>query len=236
MGELHLEIIVDRLIREFKALANVGTPQVAYKESITCSAEGEGRFETRSTGKEQYGHVVVRVEPAERGTGVRFENKVREELIPSQYLEAVEKGVRDSLDSGPLIGYPMTDLVVQLIGGSYDEESSTGMAFGVAGTLACRKAVGEAAAVLLEPVMAVEVYLGDVINDLNKKNAHIDSVESERNFQVVQAGVPLSKMFGYSTTLRSATQGRASFTMQFKAFSEVPARQAEEIIHKIRGV
>ncbi|MGR0480114.1 MAG: elongation factor G [Candidatus Electronema sp. V4] len=241
MGELHLEIIVDRLVREFKVAANVGTPQVAYKEAITRSAEGEGRFQTQGVGKEQYGHVVLRFEPTERGSGVSFENKVNEELIPALYLKAVEKGIRDSLDSGPLIGYPLTDLKVQLVGGSYDEEHSTEMAFGVAAALACRKAAAEAGAVLLEPVMAVEVitpdeYLGEVINDLNRKGAQIEAVEAARNVQAVKAKVPLAQMFGYSTALRSATQGRASFTMQFEAFAEVSSRQAEAIIHKIRGV
>ncbi|XOF32268.1 MAG: elongation factor G [Candidatus Electrothrix sp. YB6] len=241
MGELHLEIIVDRLIKEFKVSANVGTPQVAYKETITCSASGEGRFETQGTAKEQYGHVVVQVEPGERGSGLQFVSRVDESQIPKEFLEAVEKGICDTCDSGPLIGYPVTDLAVQLVGGSYDEESSTEMAFGVAAALACREAAAKAEAVLLEPLMAVEVitpdeYLGEVINDLNKKGAQIDGVEAERNMQVVKAGVPLAKMFGYSTSLRSATQGRATFTMQFKAFAEVPARQAEAIIHKIRGV
>ncbi|WP_417909810.1 elongation factor G [Candidatus Electronema sp. PJ] len=241
MGELHLEIIVDRLVREFKVSANVGTPQVAYKETVTRTAQGEGRFQTQTIGKEQYGHVVVQFEPTERGSGVKFENRVNEELIPALYLKAIEKGIRDSLDSGPLVGYPMTDLCVQLVGGSYDEEHSTEMAFGVAAALACRKAGVEAGAVLLEPVMAVEVVvpeecLGEVINDLNRKNAHIEAVQAERNLQVVKARVPLARMFGYSTTLRSATQGRASFTMQFEAFAEVPERQAEAIIHKIRGV
>jgi elongation factor G len=241
MGELHLEIIVDRLVREFKVAGNVGTPQVAYKEAVTRSAEGEGRFQTQGVGKEQYGHVVLRFEPTERGSGVSFENKVNEELIPALYLKAIEKGIRDSLDSGPLIGYPLTDLKVQLVGGSYDEEHSTEMAFGVAAALACRKAAAEAGAVLLEPVMAVEVitpdeYLGEVINDLNRKHAQIEAVEAARNLQVVKANVPLAQMFGYSTALRSATQGRASFTMQFEAFAEVSSRQAEAIIHKIRGV
>uniref|UniRef100_UPI0040562568 elongation factor G n=1 Tax=Candidatus Electronema sp. TaxID=2698783 RepID=UPI0040562568 len=242
MGELHLEIIVDRLVREFKVAANVGTPQVAYKEAVTRSAEGEGRFfQTQGVGKEQYGHVVLRFEPTERGSGVNFENKINEELIPALYLKAIEKGIRDSLDSGPLIGYPLTDLKVQLVGGSYDEEHSTEMAFGVAAALACRKVAAEAGAVLLEPVMAVEVitpdeYLGEVINDLNRKHAQIEAVEAARNLQVVKANVPLAQMFGYSTALRSATQGRASFTMQFEAFAEVSSRQAEVIIHKIRGV
>jgi elongation factor G len=241
MGELHLEIIVDRLIKEFKVSANVGTPQVAYKETVTRPASGEGRFETQSGAKEQYGHVVLQLKPVERGTGIQFVVRVDKKQIPSEFLAAIEKGVRDSLDSGPLIGYPLIDVEAELVDGSYDEESSTEMAFGVAAALACRKAVTEAGPVLLEPVMAVEVvtpdeYLGDVLNDLNKKGAQIDGVAAERNVQVVKAGVPLSKMFGYSTSLRSATQGRATFTMQFKAFLEVPAKQAEAIIHKIRGV
>jgi elongation factor G len=241
MGELHLEIIVDRLTREFKVSANVGTPQVAYKETITRSARGEGRFETQGSGKEQYGHVLVELEPGERASGLTFVNQVDASRVPKEYLQAVEKGIRDSFDSGPLIGYPMIDMEVRLVGGSYDEENSTEMAFGVAAAFACREAVKGAGAVLLEPVMAVDIvspdeYLGDVINDLNKKGARIEGVEADRNMQVVKAGVPLSQMFGYSTSLRSATQGRATFTMRFKAFSEVPAKQAEAIIHKIRGV
>ncbi len=176
MGELHLEIIVDRLIREFKVSANVGSPQVAYKETITQSATGEGRFETQGSGKEQYGHVVISIEPGERESGLLFVNQVDEERIPKEFLDAVERGIRNSFDSGPLIGYPMTDMEVRLIGGSYDEENSTEMAFGVAAALACREAVSQAGAVLLEPIMAVDVvtpdeHLGDVINDLNKKSA-----------------------------------------------------------------
>jgi elongation factor G len=241
MGELHLEIIVDRLIKEFKVSANVGTPQVAYKETITSLASGEGRFETQGGAKEQYGHVVLELKPAERGTGLQFVSQVDNKQIPSEFLAAIEKGVRDSFDSGPLIGYPLIDVEVELVDGSYDEENSTEMAFGVATALACREAVTKAGPILLEPIMAVEIvtpdeYLGDVINDLNKKGAQVDGVAAERNVQVVKAGVPLSKMFGYSTSLRSATQGRATFTMQFKAFLEVPAKQAEAIIHKIRGV
>lgn len=241
MGELHLEIVVDRLIKEFKVSANVGTPQVAYKETITCEASGEGRFETQGGAKEQYGHVVLQLKPAARESGLQFISRVDEKQIPPEFLSAIEKGVRDTFDSGPLIGYPLVDLEVALVDGSYDEENSTEMAFGVAAALACREAVAQAEAILLEPIMAVDVvtpdeYLGDVINDLNKKGAQVDGVEAERNVQIVKAGVPLSKMFGYSTSLRSATQGRATFSMQFKAFSEVPAKQAEAIIHKIRGV
>jgi len=241
MGELHLEIIVDRLIREFKVSANVGTPQVAYKETLTEAAKGEGRFETRGGGKDQYGHVIVELAPLKRGSGINFESRVDDEQIPPEFLQAIEKGVRDSLDSGPLIGYPMVDVTATLVGGSYDEDNSTDMAFGVAATMACRKAAGDGKPVLLEPVMAIEVvtpedYMGEVINDLNRKRAQVEGVETERNSQVVKASVPLSEMFGYSTSLRSATQGRATFTMQFKEFAEVPAKQAEAIIYKIRGV
>ncbi|MBW1751201.1 MAG: elongation factor G, partial [Deltaproteobacteria bacterium] len=241
MGELHLEIIVDRLIREFKVSANVGTPQVAYKETLTEAAKGEGRFETRGGGKDQYGHVIVELAPLKRGSGINFESRVDDEQIPPEFLQAIEKGVRDSLDSGPLIGYPMVDVTATLVGGSYDEDNSTEMAFGVAATMACRKAAGDGKPVLLEPVMAIEVvtpedYMGEVINDLNRKRAQVEGVETERNSQVVKASVPLSEMFGYSTSLRSATQGRATFTMQFKEFAEVPAKKAEAIIYKIRGV
>ena len=241
MGELHLEIIVDRLLREFKVNANVGQPQVSYRETITVASRGEGRFETQGTGREQYGHVIVELEPAARGDGVSFESLVDEKDIPGAYIEAIEKGVRDSLDSGPLIGYPVLDVRVKLVGGSYDEERSTEMAFGVAATIACRNAAAAGEPVLLEPDMELEVvtpeeYLGEVINDLNRKGAQVNGVDTEREVQVVHALAPLARMFGYSTDLRSATQGRATFTMQFSEFAEVPPRRAEEIIRKIRGV
>ncbi len=241
MGELHLEIIVDRLIREFKVSANVGRPQVAYKETLTESAKEEGHFETQGGGKDQYGHVELELVPGERGSGVQFENMVKDDQIPTEFLQAIEKGVRDSLDSGPLVGYPVVDVVAKLIGGSYDEDNSTEMAFGIAATIACRKAAMEGAPVLLEPIMSLQVitpddYLGEVINDLNKKRAHVVGVEAERGSQFVHAKAPLAVMFGYSTDIRSATQGRATFTMQFSDFAEVPAKQAETIIKKIRGV
>lgn len=240
MGELHLEIIVDRLIREFKVSANVGRPQVAYKETLTIAAVAEGRFETHGGGKDQYGHVEIELIPAERGTGVQFETGVDKEQVPAEFLQAVEKGVRNSLDSGPLIGFPVTDVVARLVGGSCDEDNSTEMAFGVAATIACRKAAMEGGPVLLEPVMSLHVitpddYLGEVINDLTKKRAHIVGVEAERGSQFVHAKAPLAEMFGYSTDIRSATQGRATFTMQFSEFAEVPAKQAGIIIQKIRG-
>ncbi len=240
MGELHLEIIVDRLINDFKVSAKVGTPQVAYKETISCESEGEGRFE-QQTGAHQYGHVVIKVEPRERGAGFAFSNEVDEKTIPSIFLAAIEKGVRDSLDSGPLVGYPLTDIRVRLIGGSYDEEDSTEMAFGVSASMAIRKAASEASPLLLEPIMDLEVvtpeeYVGDVISDLNAKRGRISGVEAEKEIQLVHAHVPLSEMFGYSTSLRSATQGRAHFSMQFLNYDVVPAARAEAIVNKIRGI
>jgi len=241
MGELHLEIIIDRLLNEFKVSANVGTPQVAYKEAISESATAEGKFDQLTGSKGQYGHVVLEIIPLQRGSGFAFENKVDEETIPARFLEAIEKGVIDSLDAGPLIGYPLTDLQVSLVGGSYDEEDSTDMAFGVSAVKALRKAAFEASPVLLEPLMELEVvtpddYLGDVISDLNSKRAKIGGVEAAKELQVVSAHVPLSEMFGYSTSLRSATQGRANFTMQFAEYDVVPTAKAEAIIKKIRGI
>ncbi|MGD9949013.1 MAG: elongation factor G [Desulfobulbus sp.] len=241
MGELHLEIIVDRLLREFKVQANIGKPQVAYRETITQVAQAEGRFESMGTGKEQYGHVELEVLPAEKGSGKSFESCVDEKQIPSLFIAAIKKGVLDSLDSGPVIGYPMLDVKVRLIGGSFDEEKSTEMAFGIAGTMACRKAVGSASPVLMEPIMNLEIvtpdeYLGDVINDLNKKRAQVNGVEAEQGRQVVHAKAPLAELFGFSTDLRSATQGRATFTMFFSEFAMIPAKRAEAIIHKIKGV
>ena len=241
MGELHLEIIVDRLVREFKVSANVGRPQVAYKETLTSPSSGEGRFETPGGGKDQYGHVVVELIPEKTGTGITFDCCVDENQIPKEFVDAIEKGIRNALDSGPLIGYPLIDVTARLVGGSYDEENSTEMAFGVAATMACRQATAKGNPVLLEPVMDCEIitpdeYLGEVINDLNRKRAQIDGVEADRSNQVVRATAPLAEMFGYSTSLRSATQGRATFIMQFKEFAEVPAKQAETIIYKIRGV
>ena len=241
MGELHLEIIVDRLVREFRVAANIGKPQVSFRETITKVCSSEGRFETQGSGKEQYGHVVIELVPGEKGSGRQFVCQVDEQLIPPEFVEAVEKGVLDSMDSGPLIGYPMLDVVAKLVGGSYDEEKSTEMAFGVAATMACRKAAALGEPVLLEPIMDLQIstpdeYLGDVINDLNKKGAQIQGVETEKGRQLVLAKTPLAELFGYSTDLRSATQGRATFTMIFSEFAAVPVRRAEVIIHKIRGV
>lgn len=241
MGELHLEIIIDRLVKEFKVAANIGKPQVAYRETLTKSSRAEVRFETQGSGKEQYGHVEIELIPAAKGNGNQFECFVENTSIPQQFIESIKKGVLDSFDSGPLIGYPMLDVIARLIGGSYDEDKSTELAFGVAATMACRKAAMQGCPVLLEPVMDVEIvtpddYLGEVINDLNKKRAQVNGVDLERNRQVVHAKAPLAEMFGYSTDLRSATQGRATFTMKFSEFAVVPSKRAEIIIHKIKGV
>ena len=241
MGELHLEIIVDRLIREFKVEANIGKPQVSYKETLSGKGRGEGRFEPQG-GKAQYGHVILEVEGLERGSGVSFESSVTEDLIPTEFVQAIKKGVESGLDSGALLGFPVVDIKVSLIGGSYHEEDSTVQAFGVAANIALRNACIAAHPVLMEPVMALEVvladeYLGDVINDLNTKRAKIFGMSvREQGIQVVDAHVPLAEMFGYSTDLRSATQGRASFTMQFYSYEEIPARIADHIIKKIRGL
>jgi elongation factor G len=241
MGELHLEIIVDRLVREFKVAANIGKPQVAYKESIEATGKAEGKFEVLAAGKQQYGHVWLELKPAPRGAGFTFESRVAADKIPAQFFEAIQQGVTDSLDSGPLIGFPLVDLNVVLVDGSYHEEDSTEMAFGVAATMAMRKASAAASPILLEPIMDLEVivpdeYLGDVMSDLNAKRAKINGVESRSNYQVVKAHVALAEMFGYSTDLRSATQGRATFTMQFTSYGMVPEKKAEEIIHRIRGI
>jgi elongation factor G len=241
MGELHLEVIVDRLVREFKVAANIGKPQVAYKESIEATGRAEGKFEVLAAGKQQYGHVWLELEPAPRGAGFSFESRITADKVPPQFLEAIQRGVKDSLDSGPLIGFPLVDLKVVLVDGSYHEEDSTEMAFGVAATMAMRKGAAAARPILLEPIMDLEVivpdeYLGDVMSDLNSKRAKINGVESRRNVQVVKAHVPLAEMFGYSTDLRSATQGRATFTMQFVSYDKVPEHKAEAIIHRIRGI
>ncbi len=242
MGELHLEIITDRLTREFRVGVNVGKPQVAYRETVTGRARGEGKFEHTTGGKPQYGHVVVEIEPLERMSGFVFENCLDADAVPAEFLPAIEKGVRDSLDSGALLGFPTTDLKVSLVDGSYNEEYSSEQAFGIAASMAMRDGLRKAAPVLLEPVMAVEVlvpeeYLGDVIADLNSKRARIQGMEAGvAGIQAVRAQVPLAEMFGYSTDLRSTTQGRASYTMQFSMYDEVPGRIAEKIIKKIKGI
>ncbi len=240
MGELHLEIIVDRLLREFKVEANVGRPQVAYRETIRRKAEARGRFVRQTGGRGQYGDVEIEIEPVEAGTGFVFENKIVGGSIPREYIPAVEKGIREAMESGVLAGYPMVDVQVSLLDGSYHEVDSSEMAFKIAGSMAFKEAVRRAQPVLLEPIMQVEVvtpeeYMGAVHGDLASRRGRIVSMEARGSSQVIRATVPLSSMFGYATELRSMTQGRATYTMQFARYEEMPAALAEEIMAKVAG-
>ncbi|MBI4594327.1 MAG: elongation factor G, partial [Candidatus Rokubacteria bacterium] len=240
MGELHLEIIVDRLLREFKVEANVGKPQVAYRETIRNRAEAQGKFIRQTGGRGQYGDVYLEVEPAAPGEGMVFENKLVGGSIPREYVPAVEKGVREALETGVLAGYPMVDVRVKLTDGSYHEVDSSEMAFKIAGSMAVKEACRRAKAVLLEPVMDVEVvtpeeHMGAVVGDLNSRRGRITSMEARATSQIIRAHVPLAQMFGYVTDLRSMTQGRATSTMQFARYEELPAALAEEIMAKVAG-
>jgi len=241
MGELHLEILTERMQRDFRVGVNVGKPQVAYRETITRVAEKELRFEHQSAGRTQVAHVVLRVAPAERGAGTGFRNEVSPEVLPEPFASAVETSVLQACGSGILAGYPLVDVEIALTGGSFDEELSTEFAFQAAGAEALRQAVQRAGPVLLEPVMSVEVvvpadYLGDVTGHLNTKRGRIQGMEPRGDVQVVTAEVPLSEMFGYATQVRSLTQGRASYTMQFARYDVVPERIASEIIQRYMGV
>ncbi|OGK77830.1 MAG: translation elongation factor G [Candidatus Rokubacteria bacterium GWA2_70_23] len=240
MGELHLEIIVDRLLREFKVEANVGKPQVAYRETVRQKAEAQGRFVRQTGGRGQYGDVWLEVEPAEPGQGVVFENKLKGPAIPREYVPAVEKGVKEAAETGILAGYPVVDIKISLTDGSYHEVDSSEMAFKIAGSMGFKEAVRKARPVLLEPVMAVEVvvpeeYMGAVVGDLNSRRGRIVSMEARAGAQVIRANVPLGQMFGYATDVRSMTQGRATYTMQFARYEEVPRAIAEEIMAKVAG-
>ena len=237
MGELHLEIIVDRLKREFKVDANVGKPQVAYKETIRKPAKAEGKYIKQTGGRGQYGHVVIEIEPAEPGEGFVFEDRIVGGVIPREFIPAVEKGIKEALDTGVLAGYPMVDVKVKLVDGSYHEVDSSELAFKIAASMAFKEAASKAKPVLLEPIMKVEVvvpeeYMGDVIGDLNSRRGKIQSITERKGARVIDALVPLAEMFGYATTLRSLTQGRGTFTMQFSHYEEVPENIAQEIIGK----
>jgi elongation factor G len=240
MGELHLEVIVDRLLREFRVDANVGRPQVAYRETIRQPVEKvEGRFVRQTGGRGQYGHVVVNLEPAE-GEGFDFVNRIKGGSIPSEFIPAVEQGIEEALETGVKAGYPMVDVRVTLVDGSYHEVDSSEMAFKVAGSMALREGARRAKPALLEPVMAVEVvtpeeFMGDVIGDLNRRRGRIEGMEPRGNAQVIWAYVPLAEMFGYATDLRSQTQGRATYTMQFDSYAEVPSPLADEITEHRSG-
>jgi elongation factor G len=238
MGELHLEILVDRMKREFKVEANVGKPQVAFRETIRKKVKDvEGKFIRQSGGKGQYGHVVIDVEPAEPGAGFVFEDKIVGGVIPKEFIKPVEAGIREALENGVLAGYPMVDVKATLTFGSYHDVDSSEMAFKIAGSMAIKEGARQAGAILLEPVMEVEVvtpsdFLGDVIGDLSSRRGKIGGMTQRGEAQVVAADVPLAEMFGYSTTLRSMTQGRAVYTMQFDHYEEVPKNIAEQIITK----
>ena len=241
MGELHLEVLVDRMLREFRVDANVGKPQVAYRETIRKPVDRvEERYIRQTGGRGQYGHVVIKVEPLGPGGGYEFVDKITGGVIPKEYIPAVDAGIQDALVSGVLAGYPVVDLRVSLIFGSYHDVDSSEMAFRIAGSIAIKKAARQADPVLLEPIMAVEVvtpddYMGDVIGDLSARRGRVEGMEQVCNNQVIRAQVPLSEMFGYATDLRSKTQGRATYTMQFHAYQEVPDSIAAEIIRKVRG-
>lgn len=240
MGELHLEIIVDRLQREFRVDINTGKPQVAFKEAISREVEQEAKFVRQSGGRGQYGHVKIRLTPQERGTGYLFENKVVGGAIPKEYIPAVDEGVKEALQNGVLAGYPMLDVKCTLIDGSYHDVDSSEMAFKIAGSMALKQGAVKAGAVLLEPIMKVEVtvpeeYMGDVMGDVNSRRGRIEGMEPRANAQVIRGYVPLSEMFGYSTSLRSRTQGRGTFAMEFHAYEEVPKSIAQEIIAKNKG-
>jgi elongation factor G len=241
MGELHLEVLVDRMMREFSVSANVGKPQVAYRETITVPVEKvEERYVRQTGGRGQYGHVVINVEPTGPGGGYEFVDKVTGGDIPREYIPAVDAGIQQAMEGGVIAGYPLVDMRATLTGGSYHDVDSSEMAFKIAGSMALKKAAKQAKPVLLEPIMAVEVvtpedYMGDVIGDLSSRRGKVEGMEQRGNAQVVRAQVPLAEMFGYATDLRSRTQGRATHTMQFDSYQQVPESIAQEIVARIRG-
>jgi len=240
MGELHLEIIVDRLLREFGVGANVGKPQVSYRETITKGTQVEGKYIRQSGGRGQYGHVVVRFEPNEYGKGFEFEDKTKGGAVPKEFIKPIEMGIEDATQSGEVAGYPVVDIKAILLDGSYHEVDSSEMAFRIAGSKAFREGMKKCLPILLEPVMDVEVvaldkYMGDVIGDINSRRGKILSVSLRNKNRIIKAEVPLDEMFGYATDLRSKTQGRATFTMQFKKYEPTPGRIADEIIERFKG-
>jgi elongation factor G len=235
MGELHLEIIVDRMLREFKVEANVGQPQVSYKETIRKAVRSEGRFVRQSGGKGQYGHVVIEIEPQEPGSGYTFENRIAGGIIPKEFIPAIDAGIRDAMMNGVLGGYQMLDIKATLTDGSYHEVDSSEMAFKIAASMAFKDGCRKADPVLLEPIMKVdivipEVYMGDVMGDLTSRRGKIEGMIERSGAQVITAKVPLASMFGYATELRSRTQGRGIFTMQFSHYEEVPKNVQESMV------
>lgn len=240
MGELHLEVLVDRMLREFNVEADIGQPQVAYRETIRQAGNAEGKFIRQSGGKGQYGHVVLEVEPGEPGTGFEFTSKIVGGVIPKEYIPSVEEGIKETCESGILAGYPMIDLKVRLVDGSYHDVDSSEMAYKIAGSMGIREAVKKASPALLEPMMKVEVevpedFLGDVMGDINSRRGQIDNMNTEEGIAKISAEVPLAEMFGYATDIRSKTQGRGIFTMEFSHYAEVPNHVAEAVIAKTQG-
>jgi elongation factor G len=240
MGELHLEIIVDRMVREFRVEANVGRPQVAYRETVRKRVEKvNGKFIRQSGGRGQYGHVVINLEPSGAGQGFIFEDMIVGGAIPREYIGPVEQGIKEALETGVLAGYPMVDVKVELVFGSYHDVDSSEMAFKIAGSMAFKEAARQASPALLEPMMKVEVvcpeaYMGDILGDLAARRGKIGGMTQRGEAQVIAATVPLAEMFGYSTRLRSQSQGRAVYSMEFSHYEEVPKSKAEEIVSKVK--
>jgi elongation factor G len=235
MGELHLEVIVDRMLREFRVAANVGRPQVAYREALTKPAQGEGRYVRQSGGKGQYGHVVVDFQPLERGTGFEYEWGIRGDRLSKDWQKAVQQGIKEAMENGVIAGYPMVDLRATVVDGSQHDVDSNEMAFKIAGSMALKAAVPKAGPVIVEPIMKVEVivpeeFMGEVIGDLNSRRGHVQGTEDRANARVIAAMVPLAQMFGYVTDLRSKTQGRGSYSMEFDHYEVLPQNLAEQII------
>ena len=239
MGELHLEIIVDRLLREFKVQANIGKPQVAYRETITVPAHGTGKYIRQSGGRGQYGHVELEIAPLEAGKGFIFESKIVGGAIPREYIKPTEKGILESLNNGVLAGFPVVDVKVTLVDGTYHDVDSSDMAFQIAGSMGFKEGMRKAKPTLLEPIMKVDValpeeFLGDVMGNLVSRRGHILGMEGKKNTQLIHALAPLSNMFGYATELRSLTQGRASYSMEPHHYEAVPSNLALEIVEKTR--
>jgi len=240
MGELHLEILVDRMMREFGVQANVGKPQVAYRETIRKASQAEGKYIRQTGGSGQYGHVRIRLEPNEPGKGYEFINDVVGGVIPKEFIKPVDQGIKEALEGGVLAGYEMVDVKATLYDGSYHDVDSNEMAFKIAGSMAFKEAARKASPVLLEPVMSVEVvvpeeYMGTIIGDLSSRRGRIEGLEHRAGSQVIKAMVPLAEMFGYATNMRSNTQGRATFSMHFSRYEEAPRAVAEEIVAKVQG-
>jgi elongation factor G len=240
MGELHLEIIVDRLRREFNVEASVGKPQVAYKETVTRGSEGEGRYIKQTGGRGQYGHAKIRLIPRKPGEGYEFDNQIVGGSSPREFIKPIDQGIQEAMTTGVLAGYPMDDVKIELYDGSYHDVDSNEMAFKIAGSMAFKDAAKRANPVLLEPVMRVEIvvpeeYMGDVIGDITSRRGHLQSMDARGGSQVINARVPLSEMFGYATDLRSRTQGRGSYSMHFDRYEQAPASVSEEVIAKVQG-